>query len=1075
MAIKVQGTTVIDDSRNIINIGVATVGTLDVNKISPDGSDFGQANYVLSSGGSGGSISWQPVTSVGSGTLDGINILEEGVQVGTAGSVVNVNFVGNNVTATAVELGLTATVTLSDTPTYDSLNVSGISTFNGNTKHFDGKYANFGDSADLQIVHDGSNSVIQNATGQLFIDNNASGGDLFLRANDDVIIRVDGNDTVLTAQTGGIDVTGHIETDTLNVSGVSTFTDTVSFGSSAIFGDNDQIIIGDGPDLKLYHDGSHSYIEDSGVGNLKVLTNSFILKNALDNEFLLKATQNSSVELLYDNSKKFETTGYGVTVSGTTQTQQLNVSGLSTFQGDVRITDDDKLRFGTSSGGILQIYTNGNNSFFKQTNGDLKYELADQFIVQKDSGDEPIAIFNSDADVELYHDGSKKFETTGVGVSIVNGTSDTATIYGPSNLIIDPMPIGVGTTSGVVRIKGDLFVDGTTTQINSTTLEIADFIVGVATTATSDLLTDGAGIGIGSDKTFLYEHNGGTIPSLKSSENLNVASGKGYQIDQTEVLSADTLSLGTGTTIHSPGSNRLTFGTNGQERVRINASGNVGIGTDNPNTKLDVAGDISIRNGDQLNAIRTNSAGQLQFLRNSAGNNAVAVTIDDETGNVGIGTDNPAAKLDVDGDIYVGDKIASRQVSLRSTSFLDLDDDNSPGVLGQVGGNNYVTLASISGLNLIFDTNDNDNNGLVIGSGSNDTASATKHMVVSGVGSVGIGTITPTEKLHVEGNALVNGNLYLNDTNYLSSLPTGEYGSVQINGDGKGGWEGYSIDGHAVFMSQGANATFGLWDDTNNHWAILHYRGSNSRTEIRGGNNSANLIVHGTDVRVENVPLIGGGRTTLTGTASQNLQFDGGAYVSGDVGIGVTNPGSTLAVGGTITELYDGSYWNVVTQADVGYGASQVPLNQYLGQLAFLDDHHPNGLRRDGGGSDDVFVDSNGLVGINTTTPTEKLDVIGTVKAIDFDTTSDQNLKTNIKIIEDPLEKIAQIRGVNFEWKENNKPSAGVIAQEVEKVLPELVTNNGTKAVNYNGLIGLLVEAVKAQQKEIDILKSKIK
>ena len=125
--------------------------------------------------------------------------------------------------------------------------------------------------------------------------------------------------------------------------------------------------------------------------------------------------------------------------------------------------------------------------------------------------------------------------------------------------------------------------------------------------------------------------------------------------------------------------------------------------------------------------------------------------------------------------------------------------------------------------------------------------------------------------------------------------------------------------------------------------------------------------------------------------------------------------------------------------------------------------------------SDQVTIMDDGDVGIGTATPTEKLDVVGTVKAIDFDTTSDQNLKTNIKIIEDPLEKIVQIRGVNFEWKENNKPSAGVIAQEVEKVLPELVTNNGTRAVNYNGLIGLLVEAVKAQQKEIDILKSKIK
>ncbi len=106
-------------------------------------------------------------------------------------------------TSTGVDItGLTDT---------DTLNVSGSSTFNGNTKHFDGKYANFGNSTDLQIVHDGNNSVIQNATGQFFIDNNASGGDLFLRANDDVVIRVDGNDTVLTAKTGGVEINGDIE------------------------------------------------------------------------------------------------------------------------------------------------------------------------------------------------------------------------------------------------------------------------------------------------------------------------------------------------------------------------------------------------------------------------------------------------------------------------------------------------------------------------------------------------------------------------------------------------------------------------------------------------------------------------------------------------------------------------------------------------------------------------------------------------------------------------------------------------------------------------------------------------
>jgi hypothetical protein len=106
--------------------------------------------------------------------------------------------------------------------------------------------------------------------------------------------------------------------------------------------------------------------------------------------------------------------------------------------------------------------------------------------------------------------------------------------------------------------------------------------------------------------------------------------------------------------------------------------------------------------------------------------------------------------------------------------------------------------------------------------------------------------------------------------------------------------------------------------------------------------------------------------------------------------------------------------------------------------------------------------------------PDGTLNVSGIATAQDFNSASDENLKTNIRTIEDPLAKVVQIRGVNFDWKETQRPSLGVIAQEVEKVLPELVTDNGTKTVNYNGLIGLLIETVKEQQKQIDTLSERL-
>jgi hypothetical protein len=97
----------------------------------------------------------------------------------------------------------------------------------------------------------------------------------------------------------------------------------------------------------------------------------------------------------------------------------------------------------------------------------------------------------------------------------------------------------------------------------------------------------------------------------------------------------------------------------------------------------------------------------------------------------------------------------------------------------------------------------------------------------------------------------------------------------------------------------------------------------------------------------------------------------------------------------------------------------------------------------------------------------------GTITATDFNSTSDNRVKENIKTIENSLNTLTQLRGVSFEWKENGKKSYGVIAQELEEVLPELVKDGEVKSVNYNGLIGVLIEAIKELKAEVEELKSK--
>ena len=90
---------------------------------------------------------------------------------------------------------------------------------------------------------------------------------------------------------------------------------------------------------------------------------------------------------------------------------------------------------------------------------------------------------------------------------------------------------------------------------------------------------------------------------------------------------------------------------------------------------------------------------------------------------------------------------------------------------------------------------------------------------------------------------------------------------------------------------------------------------------------------------------------------------------------------------------------------------------------------------------------------------------------------SDITLKDNIETIPDALEKVSQIRGVTFDRNdlEDAPRQTGVIAQEVEKVLPEVVSENkdGLKTVAYGNIVGLLIEAIKELKAEVEILKAK--
>jgi hypothetical protein len=98
-----------------------------------------------------------------------------------------------------------------------------------------------------------------------------------------------------------------------------------------------------------------------------------------------------------------------------------------------------------------------------------------------------------------------------------------------------------------------------------------------------------------------------------------------------------------------------------------------------------------------------------------------------------------------------------------------------------------------------------------------------------------------------------------------------------------------------------------------------------------------------------------------------------------------------------------------------------------------------------------------------------------TLTAVDFNSTSDIRLKTNIKKIDNAIDKINKLEGVTFNWIRDNRPSMGIIAQNIEMLFPELVNEvNGEKTVNYNGLIGLLIEGLKEYNNELTLVKNQI-
>ena len=190
------------------------------------------------------------------------------------------------------------------------------------------------------------------------------------------------------------------------------------------FADNAKAVFGTSNEFEIFHDGTNSIIKEStSNGSLKILGQSILFKNTNDNEVFIDCHLNGSVDLYYDNVKKFETTSYGAKFTDNVLFNNPDTAGRNlTWEADndaLHWEDNTKATFGASND--LQIYHDGSHSRISDVGtGKLILETdGSEIQLNKGTTENMIKCF-TDGAVELYYDGSKKFETTANGVVVTN-------------------------------------------------------------------------------------------------------------------------------------------------------------------------------------------------------------------------------------------------------------------------------------------------------------------------------------------------------------------------------------------------------------------------------------------------------------------------------------------------------------------------------------------------------------------------------------------------------------------------------------------------------------------------------
>ena len=765
-------------------------------------------------------------------------------------------------------------------------------------------------------------------------------------------------------------------------------------------------------------------LQTSTTDRLKVNNDGSITFNSAYTFPTADGTNGQVLQTDGSGNLSFAAAGGGTITSATNMSDNriLTASGSTTINGETNLTFGASgnqliLRGSTSAPPIFRIDDYGTGSTALGKYGELRHESGTTTLTARNGSSNGVVNFKgfNGSAFTTYggfdSDGNFEIGTT----DIIDASRNMSNIGTISSGVIS-----IGTDSGdpfntnakiKIQDSGTAYI-----QIKTGTSNFGGLLIG-------DTADDFAG-------GFIYDNNGDVL-RLYSNDNVTLELDDNYDVN----VYQGALKIG-GTEVITSSANLTNIGTiTSTGLVKIDANGTVNTLHIHDDSTIGQPGMIVTNTGSQPTSTQTLYAKQYgsgitgSLFGQTLGGKAFIGTEGSASGglligtatadSVWIGTNNTAA-LTINSS-----QNATFAGSVQATSFSDgtisgitfVDEDNMASnsatkVPTQQSVKAYVDANAGSGTTI----NNNANNRVITGSDTANTLEAETNVFING-GNFSVGTTNNTAPVALDSQITV-GSTTANDI------------------------VGYNMN---------------VIDGGSNHKAHLFLDDLNGIFGLASASSVGNLAF------------------VIKQASTEFLRIDtsGDSTFSGNISLG-DNKKVVFGTGSDFDAYYNGTNLRIEGTGNLQVGASSgfnFSTGYGVGAQTYMEGDYSNGVKLNQGGATKLQTVSGGV------NVTGTLNATGDVVAY---YSSDERLKDNITVIDSALNKVTQIRGVEFDW--NNKQNTyeghdiGVIAQEVEKVVPELVKDrdDGYKAVDYQKLTALLIEAVKELKEEVEELKSKL-